>query len=179
MIRFTCPKCNTSLKAPPDAAGKVTRCTRCDTRLRIPGQHHTDEVARPPSAPPPGGRKATQVTPVAAVTRLAEIVAASPELTEDENYEAMAAAGVPEVLADRAYKFTQIAWGRVLLDGKGIEFPPDYCYTTTNGDEEGEAVLADEPRCDSPPSTGVPRRSSRWRCHPPRYRLSTRPWIVG
>jgi hypothetical protein len=133
------------LKAPPDAAGKVARCTRCGTRLRVPAQHPTDEVAHPQSAPPAAGRKTTQVTPVAAVTRLAEIVAASPELTEDEVYEALAAASVPEVLADRAYKFTQIAWGRVFLDGMGIDFPPDYSYTTINGDEEGEALLADEP----------------------------------
>jgi hypothetical protein len=86
-----------------------------------------------------------RVTPAAAVTRLAETVAASPELTEDEIYEAMAAAGVPEVLADRAYKFTQIAWGRVFLDGMGIDFMPDYSYTTTRGREHGSALLADEP----------------------------------
>jgi hypothetical protein len=81
----------------------------------------------------------------AAVTRLAEIIAASPELTEDEIYDAMAAAGVPEVLADRAYKFTQVAWGRAYLDGMGIDFLPDYSYTTVDGREEGEALLAEEP----------------------------------
>lgn len=145
MIRFICPKCQKSLKAPPDAAGRTALCPRCDTRLRVPAPPHTDEVARPHSAPPAARQRAPQVTPVAAVTRLAEIVAASPDLSEDEVYDAMAAAGIPAGLADRAYKFTQIAWGRLLLANVGVEFPPDYSYTTVDGDEEGEALLADEP----------------------------------
>jgi hypothetical protein len=145
MIRFMCPKCSTSLKAPPDAAGKVARCTRCDTRLRVPGPEPAYEVVEPELAPVGGGRRAGEMTPAAAVARLAEIVAASPGLTEDGIYDALAAAGVPEPLADRAYKFTQIAWGRVFLDGMGIDLLPDYSYTTVRGRERGEALLADEP----------------------------------
>jgi hypothetical protein len=85
------------------------------------------------------------VTPREAVARLADIIAARAKFTEDEVYAAMAAAGIPDPVADRAYKFTQIAWGRLLLAGLRIQFAPEYtCY---NG--AGEVIetgrLADEP----------------------------------
>ena len=40
-----------------------------------------------------------------------EIVAPRAEFSEDDVYAAMAAAGIPAAVADRAYKFTQTAWG--------------------------------------------------------------------
>ncbi len=65
------------------------------------------------------------------VTHLAEIVAPRIQFNEDEVYEAMANAGIPGPVADRAYKFTQIAWGRVLLYGLQVRFSPE--YTCFNG----------------------------------------------
>ena len=42
---------------------------------------------------------------------LADAIAAGGEFTEDELYAAMSRAGLPDDVADHAYKFTQIAWG--------------------------------------------------------------------
>jgi predicted nucleic acid-binding Zn ribbon protein len=36
MIRFTCPTCQKILKAPPDWAGRKTKCTQCEQRMVIP-----------------------------------------------------------------------------------------------------------------------------------------------
>ena len=36
MIRFSCPACQKSLKAPVEAAGRAARCTKCNTRLHVP-----------------------------------------------------------------------------------------------------------------------------------------------
>jgi len=53
----------------------------------------------------------------------------------------MAAAGVEGRIADRAYKFTQSAWGRVLLDGMGIQFSTDYiCFNGVGEIIESGAV---------------------------------------
>jgi hypothetical protein len=76
------------------------------------------------------------MTPEAAVARLAEIVAAGGEFTEDGVYDGMAQAGLPGAVADRAYKFTQTAWARAVLGGMGVRFPPDYlCF-----DGQGELI---------------------------------------
>jgi hypothetical protein len=85
------------------------------------------------------------VTPQTAVTRLAEIVAPRAEFTEDEVYMAMADAGIPESVADRAYKFTQIAWGRVLLDGLGVRFAPEYTCFDGAGEVVESGRLVDQP----------------------------------
>lgn len=76
------------------------------------------------------------MTPQEAVAQLASILAARPKFTQDEIYDAMDEAGIPAPLADRAFKFTQIAWGRVFLDGLGVQFDPDYlCF-----DRDGEVI---------------------------------------
>ena len=87
----------------------------------------------------------TSVTPEAAVARLAEIVAARAEFTEDDLYDAMIEAGFSESVTDRAYKFTQTAWGRVFLDGLGIQFSPGYFCLNGTGDIVESGAIADEP----------------------------------
>ena len=85
------------------------------------------------------------VTPEDAVTRLAEIVAARQEFTEDEVYAALADAGVADAFADRAYKFTQTAWGRAFLAGLGVQFSPEYVCFNASGEVIESGRLADEP----------------------------------
>jgi hypothetical protein len=68
-------------------------------------------------------------TPALVVERLAEIVITGGKSSDSEIYEAMSQLGIPDPIGDRAYKFTQIAWGRVFLSGKGITFSPKYfCF---------------------------------------------------
>lgn len=57
----------------------------------------------------------------------------------------MAAANVPDRDADLAYKFTQAAWGRTLLDGMEIKFADDYYCLDGNGEVVDSGKLADEP----------------------------------
>src|ERR1700722_14403616 len=60
MIRFDCPSCQKRLKAPDDAGGRTTSCTRCGQRLYVPTtivQHQAPPgnlvpILRPISAPP-------------------------------------------------------------------------------------------------------------------------------
>jgi hypothetical protein len=85
------------------------------------------------------------VAPDAAVARLADIIAARTDFTEDDLYAAMADSGVPDAVADRAYKFTQIAWGRVFLDGLGVNFGADYLCFNGEGDVIESGRLDDEP----------------------------------
>lgn len=79
-----------------------------------------------------------------AVTRLIEIVAARPDLSEGDIYAGMAQAGIPKHLADRAYKFTLIAWGRIFLEGLGIHFSEDYLWLEPDGTIIEEGLIADE-----------------------------------
>ena len=79
------------------------------------------------------------MTPEAAVHRLFDIIATRTEFTEDAVYAAMVEAGVPGPAADRAYKFAQIACGRVLLDGLGVRFSPDYTCFNGAGEVIGRA----------------------------------------
>jgi hypothetical protein len=80
----------------------------------------------------------------AAVARLAEFVAPRVELTQDDVYAALADAGIPFLVADRALKFTQIAWGRVVLDGLGVHFAPDYLCLNGAGDVIETGLLAEQ-----------------------------------
>lgn len=85
------------------------------------------------------------MTPEEAVARLAEIVAARAKFTEDDIYAAMADAGLKDSVADRAYKFTQTAWGRALLDGMGIQFGSGYLCFNRVGEVIESGQLADQP----------------------------------
>ena len=85
------------------------------------------------------------MTPETAVAKLAEILAARPDPSEDDVYAAMAEAGIPDPVADRAYKFAQIAWGRVFLDGIGVRFSPDYLCFDGAGEVTESGRLAEQP----------------------------------
>lgn len=77
--------------------------------------------------------KGNRVTPQAAVAFLADAVAAGGEFAEEDLYAAMARAGLPDDVADHAYKFTQIAWGRVFLEGLGPKLPTEYFWFDAAG----------------------------------------------
>jgi hypothetical protein len=85
------------------------------------------------------------MAPEVAVRRLAEIIAARSDFTEDELYDAMSEAGIPDPIADRAYKFTQTAWGRTILDGLGVQFDADYLCFNAAGDVIESGQIADQP----------------------------------
>jgi hypothetical protein len=61
MIRFACPSCNKSLKAPDRGAGRKATCPRCGQGLLIPGPFAFADVEpvyrapRPPRDPDPLG----------------------------------------------------------------------------------------------------------------------------
>jgi hypothetical protein len=88
---------------------------------------------------------AEPTTPEGAVERLADILAAQEEFSEQAADAAMAAAGVPRQLADRAYHFTQIAWARLVMEGIGGPHSPRYLYFDANGEVVESGLLADEP----------------------------------
>jgi hypothetical protein len=85
------------------------------------------------------------VTPAEAVSRLTEIIVRRTDFSEDDIYAAMAAAGIPFPIADRAYKFTQIACGRALLHGLGIEFAATFTYFDGSGHVIEAGQLEDQP----------------------------------
>jgi hypothetical protein len=84
-------------------------------------------------------------TPALAVDRLAKIVMTGTKSSDSEIYEAMSQLGIPEPIGDRAYKFTQIAWGRVFLSGRGIEFPPKYFCFNKSGFVMESGLLEKQP----------------------------------
>lgn len=85
------------------------------------------------------------MTPAAAVARLAALMAEHADFTEDSLHEAMAQDGIPAPVADLAFKFTQIAWGRVFLDGLGVRFSPDYQRVDGAGNVFESGRLAEQP----------------------------------
>ena len=89
----------------------------------------------------PGG----VVSPDTAVAWLADILASWDAFTEDGVYSALADAGAPGALADRAYKFTQVAWGRSLLAGLGVQFSPGYVCFDASGKVIESGRLGGEP----------------------------------
>lgn len=55
-IEFHCPYCTATVRVGDDAAGKIGRCPKCETKVRIP--------AVPPHAVPPAAQVPTASTPV-------------------------------------------------------------------------------------------------------------------
>jgi len=94
------------------------------------------------------------MTPEDSVQQLARIVTADSQFTEDSVYAAMANANIPDREADLAYKFTQAAWGRMLLDGMGIKFADDYHCLDRNGDVVDSGKLSAEPHFFAATSLG-------------------------
>jgi hypothetical protein len=85
------------------------------------------------------------MTPDETVQRLAQILEGLPAFTEDDVYSAMEAAGIPATDADHAYKFTQIACGRLLLEGLVGRFSNDYSWLNSSGEVVESGQLKDEP----------------------------------
>src|SRR4051812_8989668 len=85
------------------------------------------------------------MTPEIAVNRLADIIASRSDFTEDELYAAMSETGISAPVADRAFKFTQTAWGRAFLDGLGVQFSGDYLCFNALGDVIESGQLVDQP----------------------------------
>ena len=90
-------------------------------------------------------QKGGAVGPEDAVAWLADILGAWHEFTEKEAYAAMADAGIPDALAARAYTFTQVAWGRTLLDGLAVELLRSTFRRDASGTIVESGDLADEP----------------------------------
>jgi hypothetical protein len=90
-------------------------------------------------------RETTPVTPEEAVAHLASIVGARKEFSADDIYAAMATDGIPEAVADRAYKFTQIAWGQAFLANLGVRFAPNYFCFNSAGEVTESGLLNEEP----------------------------------
>lgn len=84
------------------------------------------------------------MTPETAITCLFDIIASRVEFTEDTVYAAMKEAGVSEPVADRAYKFAQIACGRQLLSGMGNCLAPDYTCFNAAGEAIESGRLAEQ-----------------------------------
>ncbi len=81
-----------------------------------------------------------------AVARLTEAISSQAEFTEADLYAALDKAGIPAPAADRAFKFTQIAWGRVFLGRLGnLAFAPDYLCFNGAGDIIESGLLSDQP----------------------------------
>lgn len=101
------------------------------------------------------------MTPEETIHRLAQILEGLPAFTEDDVYSAMDAAGIPDADADRAYKFTQIACGRMLLDGLVGRFTNDYFWLDASGEVVESGKLQDEPYFAA--ATALVRgKPSRW-----------------
>lgn len=91
------------------------------------------------------GENAPATTPEGAVVRLAEIVAPRAEFGEDEIYAAMAEAGIPGPVADRAYKLLQTAWGRAFLRRLKVQLSSDYIWFNGAGDVVESGPLESDP----------------------------------
>jgi hypothetical protein len=83
--------------------------------------------------------------PSDAVAELAAILLASPDASEEEIYNALTRRGLTKGIADRTYKLTQIAWGRVFLDDLGITFLDQYYCLNAQGCVVEDGRLTDEP----------------------------------
>lgn len=85
------------------------------------------------------------MTPDAAVALLAEIIVSQQWQSEHDLYTAMLDRDVPANVAERAYKFTLFAWGRVLLEGVGVRWSPDYLCFNAAGEVIESGRIAEEP----------------------------------
>jgi hypothetical protein len=86
------------------------------------------------------------MTPLDAVQKVAQVLrdsAAEPQ-NESKVVTALVEAGVQADIAGRAYKFTQIACGRKLLDGMGITFSNEFLCFNRFGDVVESGRLDEE-----------------------------------
>lgn len=85
------------------------------------------------------------MTPELAVKKLATIISACSEVNSDEIYKLMNDERVPFGIANMAYKFTQIYFGRTLLNGMGIRFSPNYYCFDQDGDITESGPIDEQP----------------------------------
>jgi hypothetical protein len=85
------------------------------------------------------------MTPEKAVGHLVQILWSSSGPAEDAIYRAMAIAGVPARVADRAYKFALMACGCVFLSELGVRFANEYMCLNAQGDIVEQGALENEP----------------------------------
>jgi hypothetical protein len=85
------------------------------------------------------------MTPEEAVEHIINITADIPEFLEEDVYDTMFEAGVPDDIADRAFKFTQIAWGQVCLNDLGVTPNPNYLCFNADGEIIESGLLTEEP----------------------------------
>ncbi|MES2463890.1 MAG: DUF6348 family protein [Armatimonadota bacterium] len=97
----------------------------------------------------------SMLTPKRIVALLAETVEANPDVDEDEIYRTLGAVQVSEAAAHRAFLFTQIAWGRLLLQTLPITFAPDYFWLDAEGNVTESGQLAEEPYFIAATNLGV------------------------
>lgn len=71
--------------------------------------------------------------------------ASQPDTNENLIYESLRSAGIPSNQADKLYKFTQIAWGRVFLNGMEITFAKEYFCLDADGSVITSGQLDEEP----------------------------------
>lgn len=85
------------------------------------------------------------MTPERTVILLTELLAADAPADEEALVAPLVEAGVPEGEAERAIRFTQIAWGRALLEALDLSLAPRYLCLGAEGEVLEEGRLADEP----------------------------------
>lgn len=85
------------------------------------------------------------MTPEETVAHLASILGARAEFSADDIYADMETAGIPAAVADRAYKFTQIAWGQAFLANLGVTFASNYFCFNSAGEVTESGLLKHEP----------------------------------
>lgn len=85
------------------------------------------------------------MTPQEAVRLLVSLIPSAEEPSIEEIYTAMNRSGLGVDDADRAFKFTQIAFGRHFLDGMGIRFPAEYYWLDAGGSVIDSGLLDEEP----------------------------------
>jgi len=86
------------------------------------------------------------MTPTEAVQQLVHVLSnIEPPFSEDDIRAALERAGVPDDVADRAFRFGQIACGRRFLDGMGISFSNEYICFNSNGDVVESGDINGEP----------------------------------
>ncbi len=87
-------------------------------------------------------------TPESAVNQVVKIVKSSQDpadLSESIIYNKLSELGIPHSTADLAYKFTQIAWGRVFLDDMRVESSSEYFCFNGVGNVVEHGGLVDNP----------------------------------
>src|SRR5689334_1302540 len=162
MIRFSCPECETALKAGDDKAGGMIGCPRCKSHVKVPGQNSK--------------KKTEDVVELEELEDLDEEEALPPS-KRDRPAKKKSPVGLFVAIAIAACVFTSIAGGIIgakLLSSKGDNDvvakntggPPPAPFTFTPGQPlpESPKTTGDAPK---PPSGETPKPPSGETPKPP------------